>query len=216
MAVESEVIGFQMKTASGSEMVGAERESDANARKGHMPGEAGIWIMIFGDMVMFLLLFGGFMTDRLQERELFNQSSDSLHVTIGAINTLLLLSASLGVALAVRALREKVFKYAPGLIAAALACAIAFVGNKYVEWGDLIKSGVVPVTNRFYLWYFILTGIHLAHVLAGTCVLLYLYKVAKRARHEAISFRGVENGACYWHMVDLLWVILFPLLYLMR
>ncbi len=208
--VEGRTEGFQSLRG------GLEETSDW-MKPGHVPGEPGIWILIFGDMALFLLLFGGFMIERAKQVDLFRESSDSLHVYIGLINTLILLTSSIAVALAVRAVRIRASAWAPLLSWAALICALAFVFNKYLEWGDLIRAGVVPTTNDFYLWYFIMTGVHLAHVLVGTCVLVYLIKLTQRARQgEAVSFVGMECGASYWHMVDLLWVILFPLLYLMR
>ncbi|MDZ7295368.1 MAG: cytochrome c oxidase subunit 3 [candidate division KSB1 bacterium] len=167
-------------------------------------------------MALFLLLFGGFMIDRGKGVDLFRQCSDMLHPRIGLVNTVILLTSSIAVALAVRAVRMKARTWAPVFAWLALLCALAFIFNKYLEWGDLIRGGIVPTTNRFFLWYFIMTGVHLAHVLAGTCVLIYMLRLTQKARGEEVSIAGLECGASYWHMVDLLWVILFPLLYLMR
>lgn len=186
-------------------------------RRGRVPGEPGLWILIFGDMALFLLLFGGFMIERAKEVDLFRRCSDTLHLNIGLVNTVILLTSSIAVALAVRAVRIKTKTWGPIFAWLALLCGLAFLFNKYLEWGDLIRGGIIPTTNNFYLWYFIMTGVHLAHVLIGTCVLVYILRLTRRAHlDQAVSIAGLECGASYWHMVDLLWVILFPLLYLMR
>jgi nitric oxide reductase NorE protein len=187
----------------------------------HVPGEAGIWIFILGDMALYAALFASFMVDRSRDVETFNRSAATLHTTIGAINTLLLLTSSLFVALGVRAVRERIVAHrAPLLFAGAFLCGVGFVANKYVEYGALVHDGLVPVTNAFFTYYFVLTGIHLTHVLAGMCVLVYLWRVSSISRAGATDHRGlvrgVENGASFWHVVDLLWVVLFPLLYLVR
>jgi nitric oxide reductase NorE protein len=186
-----------------------------------VPGEAGIWIFILGDMSLYAALFASFMVDRRRSVALFDESAAALHASIGAINMLLLLTSSLFVALGVRALRERVaVASAQYLFAGALLCGVGFVANKFVEYRDLVQVGLVPDTNAFFIYYYVLTGIHLTHVLAGMCVLLYLWRVARLpppAPSESFArTRGIENGASFWHVVDLLWIVLFPLLYLVR
>lgn len=187
----------------------------------HIPGEAGIWIFILGDMTLYVALFASFMADRRHDVEAFNQSAGTLHTTIGAINTLLLLTSSLFVALGVRAVRERIeASWVPLLFAGAFCCGLGFVVNKYVEYSALVHDGLVPVTNMFFTYYYVLTGIHLTHVLAGMCVLIYLWRVSRKPLTATTDVRGVvrgvENGASFWHVVDLLWIVLFPLLYLVR
>ncbi|MEW6442202.1 MAG: cytochrome c oxidase subunit 3 [bacterium] len=193
-----------------------EQQATSRWLRGHVPGEAGIWIFILGDMTLYIFLFAGFMADRMKAVELFNQSASTLHIGIGGINTLLLLTSSLAVVFGVRAVRERIAKHAPMLFALAFLCAAGFVFNKYIEYSDLVGNGFTPYSNRFYLWYYILTGIHLTHLVAGMWVLVYLFRVAQKAQREEVTIRGVESGASFWHAVDLLWVVLFPLLYLMR
>lgn len=188
-------------------------------RKGevHIPGEAGVWIFVLGDITLYVGLFLSFMTDRMKNVELFNQSAVTLHPTIGLINMILLLTSSLAVVLGVRAVREKIAeKLAPTLFAAAFLCGAGFVVNKYFEYSDLVSMGFVPFKNLFYVWYYILTGLHLTHLLGGMCILVFLFNVSRKRPREEGDARLLESGASFWHAVDLLWVILFPLLYLMR
>jgi nitric oxide reductase NorE protein len=188
---------------------------------GHVPGEAGIWIFILGDMTLYAALFGSFMFDRRIDVETFNRSAALLHTGIGALNTLLLLTSSLFVALGVRAVRDGIAPArGPILFAGAFLCGAGFVADKCVEYSGLVQQGLLPTTNTFFTYYYVLTGIHLTHVLAGMCVLVYLWRVAKanlvQPREVTGFVRGVENGASFWHVVDLLWIVLFPLLYMVR
>lgn len=191
------------------------------ATSNHVPGEIGIWIFILGDMTLYALLFGSFMIDRREAMELYNQSAGNLHAEIALANTVLLLTSSLFVALGVRGLRERVaVQLSPYLFAGALMCAVGFCADKVFEYSDLVQRGYTPTLNTFYMYYYILTGIHLTHVVAGSLVLVYLWRAAARGRFETQSdatyIRGIENGASFWHAVDLLWVALFPMLYLVR
>lgn len=206
-----------MNQVSETSAVGLKSDLFERNRKIHMPGEAGIWIFILGDMTLYCGLFISFMVDRTKDVELFNHCSSTLHPNIGGINMLLLLVSSLAVALGVRAVREKITeKRAPMLFTLAFLCGIGFVVNKYFEYSGLAGVGITPFTNPFYIWYYILTLLHLTHLLAGMGVLIFLFNVGRKCRHDEIDVRGLESGACFWHTVDLLWVVLFPLLYLMR
>jgi nitric oxide reductase NorE protein len=179
----------------------------------HVPGEAGIWIFIFGDMTLYALLSACFMRDRRKDVALFDQSANTLHTTFGAVNAFLLLTSSLFVALGVRAVRERITRCAPVLFTGAFVCASGFVINKYFEYSGLLRAGHPPTENVFYTYYYLLTGIHLTHLLAGMCVLVYLRQASKRS---APPVRATESGASFWHVVDLLWMVLFALLYLTR
>jgi nitric oxide reductase NorE protein len=183
--------------------------------RGHVPGEAGIWIFILGDMCLYGALFASFMADRSETIDVFNQSASTLHTGLGTLNTLFLLTSSLFVALGIRAAREKIRpSLGPPLFAAAFVCGFGFVVVKFFEYSDLIREELYPTENAFYVYYYVLTGIHLTHLLAGMCVLVFLYRVSKKARKEAKDIRAMESGASFWHVVDLLWIVLFPLLYL--
>ena len=92
--------------------------------------------------------------------------------------------------------------------------ASLFVALKAVEYTTKVSQGHVPTQNNFYLYYFILTGLHLFHVLIGIAVLTLLFFQARNTELSPTRMGLVEGGACFWHLVDLLWIVLFPLLYL--
>lgn len=194
--------------------VGEGDRSTAAKQARHVPGEPGVWIFLFGDMVVFGIFFCTFMYQRAQAPQLFDESRHTLSIGIGLANTLILLTSSLFVVTAIRAIRASQRGAAQLLLAGALVCGLAFVGLKSVEYTAKVSQGHVPTQNNFYLYFFILTGLHLFHVLIGLVVLILLLTQARRAELSATRMGVVEGGACFWHLVDLLWIVLFPLLYL--
>lgn len=186
------------------------------AGAGHIPGEAGIWVLIFGDMGVFAILFGTYLYYRAKDVILFTHSQQALNTTFGLINTLLLLLSSLLVVLAVSAVRRGTSRQARPLIAAAMVCGLAFSALKVVEYSSKVDMGITPQTNSFYMFYFFLTGLHWFHLLLGMGALTYMLFSAGRPALTAKQFGWFEGCGCFWHMVDLLWIVLFPLLYLVN
>jgi nitric oxide reductase NorE protein len=185
-------------------------------RTQHLPGELGIWVLILGDMTVFALLFGVFVYYRGRQPALFARSQTDLHQTFGAVNTLLLLTGSLFVITAVRAIRAGMRRLAPSALSVALVCGCAFLVNKGLEWSDLLSHGHRPAGNNFFTYFFVLTGIHAFHLLIGMGVLITLFILSRKDKLTPRQFAFVEGGACFWHMVDLLWIVLFALLYLVH
>ncbi|WP_293234785.1 cytochrome c oxidase subunit 3 [Mycolicibacterium sp.] len=179
-----------------------------------IPGEPGVWIFLFGDMLVFGVFFATFMYQRAQAPELFDESRRTLSIGIGLTNTLVLLTSSLLVVTALRAIRTSQRFAARWLLIGALVCGLTFVGLKAVEYTAKVDEGHTPEQNAFYTYYFILTGIHLFHVLVGIVVLVLLLTQTRHVGLSATRMALFEGGGCFWHLVDLLWIILFPLLYL--
>lgn len=170
-----------------------DRSSTAKTAR-HVPGEPGVWIFLFGDMVVFGVFFGTFMYQRAQAPELFDHSRHTLSMGIGLANTLILLTSSLLVVTAIRAIRSSQRGAAQALLAGALICGLAFIGLKSVEYTAKVAEGHVPTQNDFYLYFFILTGLHLFHVLIGVVVLLLLLTQARRTELSATRMAVVEGG----------------------
>jgi len=180
----------------------------------HLPGEIGIWVFILGDMAAFGLFFTVFVHDRGRHPQLFDASRDTLDVSLGAANTVLLLTGSLCVALAMQVVRQGRLRLARRWLLGAIATAVGFVGDKVVEYAELLSRGHGPTRNHFYMYFFMFTAIHLFHLLIGSVVLVAMRQVCRRQALTHADLRLLENGASYWHMVDLLWIVLFALLYL--
>lgn len=186
------------------------------AQQGHIPGEPGIWILIFGDLTVFASLFAMYLTYRRQDPVLFAESQNVLNRDFGAINTLLLLTSSILVVMAIRAIREGIPRIPTAFLAGALGCGLGFCISKAIEYQHILSHHYTPATNSFFMCYFVLTGLHLAHVIVGMAVLAGLLILSRRPRLSSRQFGYAEAGGCFWHMVDALWLVLFPLLYLVR
>lgn len=186
----------------------------STAASGYVPGASSMWFFILGDLLIFGVYFVCFMAYREQEPELFLHSQQHLNQGVGAINTVLLLSSSLFVALGTEAARARNATHAFRLIAVAFALGLAFPLLKLVEWLPKITAGITPGENLFFMFYYLLTGLHLVHVLLGLVILGFVLRDLQRSAAPNITF--VETGATYWHMVDLLWLLLFALFYLVR
>ena len=181
----------------------------------HLPGVEGVWVFVFLDMAVFALMFGVFMWDRHHAPELFEAGRQALSLNFGGVNTLILLTSSMLVVLGVDALKYGRTHLAPTFFGLAAACGIAFVVSKVLEYDAKFDAGIGLTTNAFFQYYFIMTGLHLAHVVVGTGIIAVLAAKA-RSERPGCSVTVYEGGATYWHMVDLLWVCIFPLLYLVR
>ena len=181
-----------------------------------LPGVDGIWVLIGVDSVVFVLLFVSFMQARMADPQLFDDARVTLNRNLGGINTVILLTSSWAVALSVQALRDGSPVRAKRFLAGALVAGGAFVGFKLFEYVDKIGHGITPVTNDFYMWYFALTGIHLVHVLIGLGLLGYVFVGIRRGTYDRARLVVPECVASFWHLVDFLWVVLFPLVYLME
>lgn len=184
--------------------------------KPHLPGETGVWMFIIGDVLVFSLLFSVFVYDRSQEVALFVEQQQLLNQTLGLLNTVLLLTSSWLVALAVHGARAGQLLRARGCFVLAILCGIGFVVIKYFEWGEKIAADLTIETNNFFMYYYLMTGIHLMHMVIGIGVLIFLWQFVRDAKFDAQGVGVLESGACFWHLVDILWIALFALLYLMR
>jgi len=186
----------------------------SDRKTAHLPGEEGIWLFVIGDMVMFTALFAIMLHYRSKNLEVFGAAHRLLDQRLGLVNTALMLSSSWCVATAVRSARTGRFAATRALLIAAALCGILFACIKYIEWAEKIKVGLNPTTNDFFMFYFALTGIHLVHVVIGTVVLIFLSKTRWAQGARGNTMRNLESGATFWHLVDLLWIVLFALLYL--
>jgi nitric oxide reductase NorE protein len=195
---------------------GAGQEPTPGTRRTHVPGEVGIWIFILGDMVVFAAMFCLYLFYRGREAALFEQSQQTLVQGFGVTNTLVLLVSSLFVVYGMRAMKLGRSDVGPWMFVGAIGCGVVFTAIKYIEWSAKITEGLTPATNNFYMLYYLLTGLHFLHLVVGMGVLMFLARTARLPKLSATRFAVAEGGACFWHMVDLLWIVIFPLLYLLH
>lgn len=181
-----------------------------------LPGDSGVWFFIFADMCAFALFFLIFSVGRMAQVELYEASRSRLDLHLGLANTLILLSSGAFMARATRQARAGDWGGARLSLILTLVVGAGFAVTKAMEWSAKITHGIGLTANEFFTYYFVFTGIHFLHFVVGVAVLLVLIARARRDLPQADKLRWMEAGGAYWHMVDLLWIVLFAMLYLQR
>ena len=183
-----------------------------------VPGEVGIWGFLLLDLGVFSFYFMVFVFERAKDPIGFAQGTGELGLTMGVINTLVLLTSSLFVALAAQSIRAGQADLGRKYLLGASLGGLAFIVNKPIEWGGKLSAGFSAQYDVFFQLYYMMTGLHLLHVIVGMAVLYYLWKMAGTVNDKVTErqARFLENGAIYWHLVDLIWLVLFALFYLVK
>ncbi len=187
------------------------------------PGDLAIWIIIYVEFITFALLFLGYAFSRRLDVELFNASQLIVSQTSGFINTFILITSSYFVVKAVHSIKnmseatqKEANIEASKWLKFAVACGLAFLVIKVTEFSHIFGMGIHMSTNKYFMFYIMLTVFHFMHVLLGSGILYIIYQKTKRLGYLPNDSKGIETGASYWHMVDLLWIVLFPLVYIIR
>jgi nitric oxide reductase NorE protein len=186
------------------------------AGRTYPPGDLAIWIFILAELLVFAIFFSAYAFTRASNIELFNSYQLTLDTDAALINTLALISSSYFVMRAVAAIREDNTRRCIHWLLAALLMGVIFLLIKSNEYIHHYQAGVNLRTNLFYMFYLSLTFFHFMHVIMGMVILAAVAVKAQQGRYDAHEHTGVETGASYWHMVDIVWLILFPLIYIMR
>ncbi|CCE03925.1 cytochrome c oxidase subunit 3 family protein [Bradyrhizobium sp. STM 3809] len=171
-----------------------------------LPGDPMMWVLILSELVAFGLLLGAFIVARVINPVVFAAGQAILDGPLAALNTIVLVTSGWAAARAAAAARCASPRTARRWIALAMMLGAAFIVIKLTEYGNEIASGAGLESSAFFTLYFLLTGFHLLHVALGIVILVV---VGRRATSS-----GVETGAAFWHMVDLVWIVMFPILYL--
>jgi nitric oxide reductase NorE protein len=187
-----------------------------HALRPYPPGDLAIWVFILAELSAFFVLFATYAFTRRKHLELFREMQGTLDVDAGMINTLLLITGSWCVARAVAAIKANHSTASARWLLAAIGSGCGFLIVKYFEYGAKFAAGINLETNLFYTFYLALTMFHAMHVVLGMAILFFVWKKALAGGYSAHDHHGMETGASYWHMVDLVWIILFPLVYVMR
>jgi len=174
----------------------------------------GVWTFLATEVLLFGALFTAFTVFRMKYPELFRAEHAKLDRVLGAANTVVLITSSFTVVLGVDAIRRGRARLLEAYFGATILLAGVFLCVKYVEYGAKFHHGLYPGTNLFFSLYFMLTGLHGIHVLAGMALLSWVVVLSRRGRLSAEYRTPAEMSGLYWHFVDLVWIYLFPLLYL--
>ena len=182
----------------------------------HPPGDLAIWIFILAELGVFALFFAAYAFARSHNVALFDEFQQHLARRAALVNTLALITGSYFVVRAVAAIREDNRDHCVAWLLAALGMGVLFLVVKWGEYAHHFGQGITLSTNTFYMFYLSLTFFHFMHVILGMVILAAVAWKAWGGAYSAVQHTGVESGASYWHMVDLVWLILFPLVYVMH
>ena len=184
----------------------------------------GMWIFIFTELLLFGGLFLVYAVFRAQYSEDFHIAAMELNAFVGTANTVILLISSMTVAMSITATQKGDYKLSVRLLLVTLLLAAFFMVNKYFEWSGKIHHGLFPGSEHmlslnhgqllFFGLYYATTGLHAFHIIVGMVVLAIMIIRIKKGKITSDNFAHLENGGLYWHLVDLIWIFLFPLLYL--
>ena len=174
----------------------------------------GIWIFLFSEVLLFGGLFAAYGVFRGLFPHEFVHDHKELNVTLGAINTVVLLWSSFHVALGVASIQRGKDRLLRLHLAMTILLGCVFLVNKYIEYSAKFSHGIFPWTSNFFSIYFVMTGLHGLHILGGIVALSLVLSLAIRGRFSSTNYVMVEGTALYWHLVDIVWIFLFPLLYL--
>jgi cytochrome c oxidase subunit 3 len=184
----------------------------------------GMWIFLFTELLFFGGLFLLYAVYRSQYLEDFHTAAAGLDRLLGAVNTVILITSSLTMALSIAAIRNNERTLSMRFQAITILLAAAFLVIKYFEWSAKIHHGIYPGSAElltqsqghiiFYSLYFVTTGLHGIHVIAGIIVLGLMMRWSMQGKINNNDFVKLENAGLYWHFVDIVWIYLFPLLYL--
>jgi len=181
-----------------------------------LPGDFAVWMLILIEISTFGLMFIGFSAVRTFERDMFLAGQAVIHPLAGLINTIALLAASGFVAQGVLDNRNNNQQRAAFMLLAGVAMATVYIVVKLWEYWQLGSAGYDLNVNHFFTAYFLLTGFHFLHVVLGMVFLIIMTRKLLRRGYGPGNQIGLESGACYWHMIDLIWVVLFPIVYVIR
>jgi len=183
-----------------------------------------MWLFLLSEILLFGGMFILYSVYRYKNPVDFHHASRELDVLLGTLNTLLLSTSSLTMAASISAIQRGQRKLSVYLVAATLFFGLLFLANKGIEWGAKIEHGIYPngpvlsarTTGEilFFGLYYVMTGLHGLHVLVGVGVLSVMMRFVLREKIRPDHFVPLENAGLYWHLVDIIWIFLFPLFYL--
>jgi len=184
----------------------------------------GMWLFLYSEIILFGGLFVLYAAYFHRYPEFFAEGGKELNRIIGSINTVVLLVSSFTVAASITAIQKNEKKHTVWLLSFSLLCGVIFLVNKYFEWGTKIHHGIYPNSeklvsgepgvNIFFGLYYIITGLHGLHVIIGMTLLLISLVLVLRGKITSERFAMLDNSGLYWHLVDLIWIFVFPLFYL--
>lgn len=206
--------------------VAEKEEHPGHIHKDPFGAKIGMWIFLLTELLLFGGMFVIYGMYRYMNSDAFHVAAEELNTTIGTINTLVLLTSSLTVAMSITAVRLGHKKFAVFLLSSTIFFAVVFLINKYFEWSEKFHHGIFPGSEEllkrsngeilFFGLYYVMTGIHGLHIIIGIVILSVMLILVIRNKITSDDYIKLENSGLYWHLVDIIWIFLFPLFYLLR
>jgi len=186
----------------------------------------GMWLFLFTELILFGGMFIVYAVYRFKNPAQFELASKELDTFIGTVNTIVLLTSSLTVALSIAAIQQGRRRLSMMFLSVTLVLGTAFLVNKYFEWSHKFSAGIYPQSPEllklpsgeilYFGLYYVMTGLHAFHVIVGMVVLMVMLAMVTRGSITREHHVRLETGALYWHLVDIIWIFLFPLFYLIH
>lgn len=186
----------------------------------------GMWLFLFTELLLFGGMFLLYAAYRFSHPDAFKVAALKLDTTIGMINTIILLTSSLTVVLGIVSIQKGSKKLSIFYLSLTLLLGLAFLVNKYFEWGAKISHGIYPKGPEmanfsegevlYFGLYYAMTGLHGLHVIVGMIFLGIILLLVAKEKITQNNFQKFENAGLYWHLVDIIWIFLFPLFYLIH
>ena len=181
-----------------------------------LAGDLAIWFFILAELLAFGVFFAAYAFTRANNIELFDAEQAALNRHAGALNTVLLLTASYFVVRAVQAAERESARQCANWLLGAILTGFGFIVVKLGEYAAAFEHNISLSSSPFHMFYLSLTFFHFMHVILGLVILVAMWNGARQGRYRPGDMNGLETGAAYWHMVDLVWLILFPLVYVIH
>jgi len=198
----------------------------ADPHRDDTASKIGMWLFIFTEILLFGGMFIVYSVYRFRNPEAFHLAHEELSIPIGFLNTVILLISSATVAIAISAMQKNDRILTIKMLGVTLVLAFAFLVNKYFEWGAKFEHGMYPGSdllkelsqgdNLFFGLYFFMTGLHAVHIIIGMILIAISLFQVRSGKINSGRYFLLENSGLYWHLVDLIWIFLFPLFYLIH
>lgn len=198
----------------------------AEVHRDDTASKLGMWLFIFTEILLFGGLFIIYSVYRYRNPVAFHLAHEELSITMGLINTIILLISSATVAMSITAIQKGDKRLSLYLVGTTILLALIFLINKYFEWGSKFEHGMYPGSDLmgmlsngdmlFFSLYFFMTGLHGVHIIVGMILLSVSWFKIKKDEVRSDKYAMLENSGLYWHLVDLIWIFLFPLFYLIH
>ena len=193
----------------------------------HDAAQLGMWAFLATEILFFGGMFLGYAVYRYRFPDAFAHASNDMDIVLGTVNTAILIASSLTVVLAIHAAQQERRRALVGLLALTIGLGLVFLGIKFTEYLHKYQEHLVPGMNFvyadeaarhaaiFFSFYFAMTGMHALHMVIGIGIFAFLIRGARRGDFTRVYYTPVEIAGLYWHFVDIVWIFLFPLFYLL-